>query len=298
MILFKTRNYNLDAALKAFLLLGFAFFFFLTIQSGEVLKYVHPRNVPVIVFAIVAMLICAVFLFLEAMKPKRINQRAMPLLFFALPLVMAFLLPAQSVNSATLSYEDVSVGGRLGDSSAAQGNSYSGNGGYSDGEASYDEEAFYKETYSDTYSEDSNMSTQDVNGANTAISGEDEFPINNGTVIVDSENYVRWMEELFNNLDQYKGKKIEVTGFVYKDDQFGENEFVSARMMMVCCAADMQTVGFLCKYNGSPELTADSWIKVTGTIEEGEFEGSKMTVIEVDQIENTEKPENEYVYPY
>ncbi len=292
----RTRNYNLNAAFKAFLLLGFAFFFFLTIQSGQVLKYVHPRNVPVIIFAIVAMVICAVFLFLEAMKPKRINQRAMPLLFFTLPLLMAFVLPTQNVNSATLSYEDVSIGGGMRNSSASEGSSYSENSGYSDGEDTYDEEAFYKENYSDMYSDDSSSSTQNVIDSNI-VDSSDEFQIKNGTIVVDSENYVTWMEEIYNNLDQYEGKKIQVTGFVYKDNQFGENEFVSARMLMVCCAADMQTIGFLCKYEGASELTSDTWIKVSGTIEKGEFEGSEMTVIAVNQIESIETPENEYVYP-
>lgn len=293
---FRKRSYNLDAALKSLLLLGYAFFFFLTMQSGQILKYVHPRNVPVIIFAGMAMVICAVFFMKEALKPKRVLKSSKSLLLFAVPLVMAFLVPAQKIDSTVLSYDGINIGGAIRSGNNITQNVDSTNSLYGDDtimDGAYDEEAFYREAFGNMYS-DGSLGTADQN----ATISDEGFQVENGVILVDDQNYVKWMEEIHNHLDKYRGKKIQVTGFVYKDDAFGKNAFVSARMLMVCCAADMQTIGFLCKYKNVSDLPGDSWVKVTGTIQKETFEGDPMTVIVVDQIENTKKPENEYVYPF
>jgi len=68
--------------------------------------------------------------------------------------------------------------------------------------------------------------------------------------------------------------------------------------MMVCCAADMQPVGFLCRYEQTSNLKSDSWVKVTGVIGKTEFEGENVPFIEAQSVTNVDKPENDYIYPY
>lgn len=279
MKIMKTRNYNIDAAFKVVVLLGFALFFFLTIQSGQVLKYVHPRNVPFIKFAVIAMVLISLFFIPEVFKPQRIKVSSIPLLFFILPLIMAFLLPTQSFNSDYISYGDLKL----------QGNS--GNVDNPEIKTEYSEEDEYNEDiYIDEYS--------DAENKNIIESNRNELQLIDETIIMDNDNYVRWIQEIYENIEKYNGKKIQVSGFVFKDEQFEDNEFVSARMMMVCCAADMQPIGFLCRYDNAAELKVDTWIRVYGTIEKGEFNGNVIPVIEADKVENTEKPEFDYVYPF
>jgi len=129
-------------------------------------------------------------------------------------------------------------------------------------------------------------------------SNRNELQLIDETIIMDNDNYVRWIQEIYDNIEKYIGKKIQVSGFVFKEEQFEDNEFVSARMMMVCCAADMQPIGFLCRYDKAAELKVDTWIRVYGTITKGEFNGNVIPVIEADKVENTEKPEFDYVYPF
>jgi len=275
----KTRNYNIDAAFKVIILLGFALFFFLTIQSRQVLKYVHPRNVPFIKFAVIAMVLISLFFIPEVFKPQRIKVSSIPLLFFVLPLIMAFLLPTQSFNSDYISYGDLKL----------QGNS--GNVDNPEIKTEYSEEDEYKEDiYIDEYS--------DAENKNIIESNRNELQLIDETIIMDNDNYVRWIQEIYDNIEKYIGKKIQVSGFVFKDEQFEGNEFVSARMMMVCCAADMLPIGFLCRYDNAAELKVDTWIRVYGTIAKGEFNGNVIPVIEADKVENTEKPEFDYVYPF
>ncbi|WP_343216272.1 hypothetical protein [Clostridium frigoris] len=77
-----------------------------------------------------------------------------------------------------------------------------------------------------------------------------------------------------------------------------ENEFVPARLMMTCCAADLAPVGLLANYDKAKDLKQDTWIKVTGKIKDLNYNGEKTPIIIVESIKNTEKPKIEYVYPF
>lgn len=118
------------------------------------------------------------------------------------------------------------------------------------------------------------------------------------TIVISSDNFVRWMQEIYDNMSTYEGKKIQLTGFVFKDKAYNKNEFVAARLMMSCCSADLQPVGLLCHYDKAEQLKQDSWIDVTGKIQIIDYQGEKTPVIIVESIQKTEKPKNDYVYPY
>ncbi|MPN28749.1 hypothetical protein SDC9_176194 [bioreactor metagenome] len=92
--------------------------------------------------------------------------------------------------------------------------------------------------------------------------------------------------------------KIECVGMVFKSDQYTNEEFAAARLMMVCCAADMVPVGFMCSYAQASELKTDSWKKVTGIIDQKQCDGNIVPYVKVLTVEDAEKPDNEYIYPY
>ena len=276
---FRMRNYTINAVVKACILLGFAVFFFLSIQNGRVYNFVHPRNIPVLQFAIIFMLICAVFLFKEAFKPQRRLRSSCSLWIFIIPLVGAFFLPGETANAVSMTYANFSPGGSVGGDLADKELTSNGSEKGIDENTTYDEEAFYKEAFSDMF------------GENTSADGND-------MIIVDTENYVTWMDDIYDNLEKYQGRKIQLTGFVYKEPQYEKNQFVSARLMMVCCAADIQTIGFLCSYENAAVLEADDWVRIEGTIEEGQFEGNPLAMVAVEKITPTEEPERSFVYPF
>ena len=136
----------------------------------------------------------------------------------------------------------------------------------------------------------------------TAETNSDEadskLELKGNTVVVNDEDFVGWLGEIYENMSLYKGKRIQIKGFVFKSKQLEQNEFVPARLMMTCCVADLQPVGFLCRYNGAAELKQDAWVNVTGVIKIVDYEGQKTPVIYADSITNADKPKDEYVYPY
>jgi putative membrane protein len=118
---------------------------------------------------------------------------------------------------------------------------------------------------------------------------------------VNDENYISVLNEINTNIGAFKGKTIIVTGFIYKDDSFGKARYIAARMMINCCAADVEVVGYLLNYNGKDILLKEQWVKITGIISEDEIEDKsgikkRVPVINVNKLERIKEPANKYVY--
>lgn len=242
-----SKSLNLNAVLKALLLFGFAAFYLRSVATGTVSQYVHPRIVPYLVFAAAVMIVIGVLLIAGAAGSHSKSGSSWQLIFFALPLLMAFTLPPEPLAADTNAVGDLQL------SSAAVG----------------------RETQSNV-------------GA---------IP-EGGTIVIESGNYYPVMCDLYTDIDKYVGRTVTVTGFVFRDESFGTDQFVAARLLMVCCAADMQTVGLLCQYDGAASLESDSWVTVTGVLQKVPFGGEDVPCIAVESVVAAEEPADAYIYPY
>lgn len=281
----KQYKINLNVGLKVLLLIGFASFYIHTIYTETVRQYVHPRIIPYMIFASIVMVIIAILLLGELFKEKNGKINSWPLIFFVIPLIMGFSFPAKTFDSSTRTSKDIYIS--------------------SEKSISANKENPIQPSKQDVKPIENNTETQDntenldLNGLDTKNETEDEIILHNGVVEMNSDNFYQCLNVISENIDKYEGMLIEVVGFVFKDnDGFSDNEFVPARFMMVCCAADMVPIGFLCHYGDTQKLNQDSWVKVTGTIEKGQFQGETIPIIEAVDVQKTDKPINDYVYPY
>lgn len=275
----KNRGFHADIALKILVLAGFACFFLRTVFTGSVNRYVHPRIVPYMVFASFVMIAVALLLAADLFKPRERKAACWPMIVFLVPLLMAFALPAKSPDSDSGITGDVALsagGGGGGPSPAAREPEASGGASASGADRAGPESG-------------------DAAGGG---SEEEGLPLQNGVLVMNSDNFYWFISEIYENTDKYEGSRIETVGYVLKDRGFADDEFVPARLMMVCCAADMQPVGFLCRYGRASELAADSWVKVTGTVGKTQFQGETIPCIQAQSVEPAQKPCEDYVYPY
>ncbi len=123
----------------------------------------------------------------------------------------------------------------------------------------------------------------------------DTLNSNNVTEITTS-NYTNILKSVHENIDEYIGKKINFTGYVYRVSDLNKNEFVLARDMVINSNYQTVVVGFLCNYDDAPSFTDGTWVSVTGEIIKGYYHGD-MPVIDINDIKLTNKPNDEYVYP-
>lgn len=130
----------------------------------------------------------------------------------------------------------------------------------------------------------------------------DEKYLSYNEITMNDENYFDVYELMFNRMDEMKGKKVTVTGFVYKGEGLKSQQFINARMAMNCCAADSQLIGVLCSYGNDKALPEGQWIEVTGTIDESyaDMDGNgsleRVPLIQVEKLRTVKEPDNKYIY--
>ena len=125
---------------------------------------------------------------------------------------------------------------------------------------------------------------------------EDTCFSNNDITEIKSNQYTNVLKVVHENIDDYIGKQISFTGYVYKINYLQENQFVLARNMIVNQANQTVVVGFLSECSTINDFANYSWVKVTGTIKKGFLDGD-IPVLEITKIENVDKPADDFVYP-
>lgn len=113
---------------------------------------------------------------------------------------------------------------------------------------------------------------------------------------ITTNNYTNILKAVHENIDEYIGVKINFTGYVYRVLDLKDNQFILSRDMIISSDYQSVIVGFLCEYDNAKDFADNSWIEVTGEIVKGDYHGD-MPIVKVIDIKNTDKPNDEFVYP-
>lgn len=111
------------------------------------------------------------------------------------------------------------------------------------------------------------------------------------------DHYTIYYSDINNNYENYVGRKIQMKGFVLKEEGFAQNQLVLSRFLITHCIADASVVGFLSELPEAPNLAEDTWIEVMGTIDTVEYEGSTLPIIKIEQWVEIKEPSTPYLYP-
>lgn len=98
-------------------------------------------------------------------------------------------------------------------------------------------------------------------------------------------------------MDQFIGKKVDISGFVYREADMAENQFVVSRFAVQCCSADASPFGFMVDSSLGKGLNKDAWVKVTGTLNATEYGGNRILKIDATKVERIPAPKTPYVFP-
>lgn len=111
-----------------------------------------------------------------------------------------------------------------------------------------------------------------------------------------ASNYTNVLKAVHDNLDNYIGQEINFSGYVYRVYDLQENQFILARDMVIDSNFQTLVVGFLCECDNANELSNNTWIHITGTIEKGNYHGD-IPVLKITKVQKIQKPTDEFVYP-
>ncbi len=131
--------------------------------------------------------------------------------------------------------------------------------------------------------------------------GDDELPFDISPDLLDisDADYGIWYLDAMDHPERYKGKKIRFLALVYNPEKNrGKGFFVPGRFAMTCCEADIQFIGFKCKYGDADQIPHKSWIDLTAEVRiefVREYKGKGPVLYPV-SVKPAERPEDELVY--
>ncbi|MBW5447494.1 TIGR03943 family protein [Cohnella sp. CFH 77786] len=100
-------------------------------------------------------------------------------------------------------------------------------------------------------------------------------------------------------LDNFVGKKLTISGFVYRDETIAKDRFVLGRFAVQCCTADALPYGIMVS-SGNLNANAypnDTWLRITGTLEKTDYNGNQIMGLKLEKAEKIKPASDPYVYP-
>lgn len=94
----------------------------------------------------------------------------------------------------------------------------------------------------------------------------------------------------------FNGQEADVVGFVFRDERFGEEQFMVSRFTINCCVADANPVGLIVQADDAALLAENSWVQVNGRFQAQQFDGKMIPVLIADQITPVDAPQQPYLY--
>lgn len=128
-----------------------------------------------------------------------------------------------------------------------------------------------------------------------AIAGIAKQILASNHIEITNTNYADILMDSYENMENYLGKNITIVGYVFRLSDFGNNEFVIARDMLVD-EKHSQVVGFLCNYNKISEYETNSWVRINGVIEKGHYFG-EIPIVRIKSIKKVTTPNEIFVTP-
>jgi uncharacterized repeat protein (TIGR03943 family) len=112
-------------------------------------------------------------------------------------------------------------------------------------------------------------------------------------------NILDWLHTFATEGDPaaFDGQQATVTGFVFRDERFGEEQFMVTRFVVSCCVADANVAGLVVRWPQGAELAADQWVEVAGAFQTETFSGEPLAVLQATSVTPVSLPDQPYLYP-
>ncbi|OMF28128.1 TIGR03943 family protein [Paenibacillus sp. FSL H8-0548] len=271
--------------IRAAILTGFAMFIVYLDHTGEMMLYIAPRMELYVKLSALGLHAAAVYQIYAALQ-KRLGRAApscdcehepSPSIFkniiiyglFVFPLLLGFLVPTGTLGSALASKKGVSLSGIEGveraPATSTKDNSL-------DSLFPYDE---YTEAH--------------------AAYGKQLYT--QPTISVPEVQFIETLTTLDLYREAFIGKQVEITGFVYREEDMGKERFAVSRFAMNCCSADALPYGLMIIWPKAMDYVEDEWISVKGSFTTSTYLDNEIITLEALKVERIKAPESPYVYP-
>lgn len=92
------------------------------------------------------------------------------------------------------------------------------------------------------------------------------FDKNSDALMIQGDDYGLWYMDIMDKPQSYEGKAITFDAQVVEIDHYHQDVFLIGREAMVCCADDIQMIGFVVHYKQSTKLKSGQWIRLQAKV--------------------------------
>ncbi|MCD9026507.1 TIGR03943 family putative permease subunit [Cohnella silvisoli] len=109
--------------------------------------------------------------------------------------------------------------------------------------------------------------------------------------------FIEKLQALNTFVNNFQGKQIRISGFVYREEGLTGTQFIIGRMAMTHCIADISPYGIIAESLDAEQYANDTWITVTGTIGQAIYHEQTVIKLNIESIEPASPAKIPYVYP-
>ncbi|MCP3029067.1 TIGR03943 family protein [Halobacillus sp. A5] len=293
---------NTHSFLRSVILLGFGLFIIKLLISGDIQKFIAPRMMPYMYFALAVIAVLGLIQFFKSDSEEGhacecghnhdySSSKTRSILVYSLfivPIITGMLFSDHVLGSSQAANKGFKYELRT---ASADDDNYS-NSEVSEGEEDGTETGSDPVHQSEEQDDPAILSTKDrYPDLYEELSSADRFTMS-------EDNYIGTISLLEEEVDQYIGKEIKMNGFVFREDGFPDDRLVVGRFGISCCVADGGVYGVLVQGDGQnfDQYKNDTWIEVTGTVKKVEHNDWELPMIEPTEIKTIDAPKEPYVY--
>ena len=306
----ESSDLSFHTYLRGIILIGFALLILGLILTDNIKYYIAPKMMPFIYFGLVVFLLLGIIQILRSMSKRQSDfecdcgadhqvtgptwLKIIIYVVFILPILMGFIIPDQVLNSSVAANRGIiyNAGNNVQQEFDSQITSKSST-------PRTDRDFADPDVYFASENDIEHNQIEDLYDEDWLDEYYDEqlkLYESESYIYVDNDNYLDIMVLLDLHLDKFIGKEIDMGGFVFREDDFEDNQFVVARFAITCCTADAGVYGTLVEAEEAQYYDDDTWIRVRGTITETEYHGYRLPVIQMREIRIIDEPDSPYVY--
>ncbi len=283
--------------LRAAILTGFAMFIVFADRTGELSLYIAPRMELYVKLSAIGLYAAAVYQVYAALQkrlaPKQpacdCGHEPSPSLLknsliyglFILPLALGFLMPTGTLGSALAAKKGVSLNGSpsIARTGPVQSEASPPGAVQTASPATSIDELFPYDEYTEDH----------------AAYGKELYT--KPTIAVPEQKFIETLTTLDLYRDAFIGKEIQLTGFVYREEEMGQQRFAVSRFAMNCCSADALPYGLMIEWPKAMDYAPDEWVSVTGKLATADYMEHTIILLQATKLERIPAPASPYVYP-
>ncbi|MDR3564539.1 MAG: TIGR03943 family protein [Negativicutes bacterium] len=114
---------------------------------------------------------------------------------------------------------------------------------------------------------------------------------------VTDRDYAEIIGELQFFSQDYIGKEIQMTGFVFKPPEAANNQFTLVRYVVMCCTADALPYGMLCELKDAAKYKEGTWLTIKGVVQKTKYEDKTVPTLRITSLQQVPEPKEPYVFP-